>query len=70
MSKISQIKQEIYGIEGGAFQEVCNRYFVRTYGSELHSTGSVGDKTKTKPGRPDSYLVQEDGTYVLAEHDP
>lgn len=67
MSKISQIKQEIYGIEGGAFQEVCNRYLVRTYGGELHSPGSVGDKTKTKPGRPDTYLVQEDSTYVLAE---
>lgn len=67
MSKFSLIKQEIYGIEGGAFQEVCNRYLVRVYGGELHSPGSVGDKTKTKPGRPDTYLVQKDSTYVLAE---
>jgi hypothetical protein len=67
MSKQLMIKQELYGIEQGEFQEVCNRYLLKNYGGELHSPGTMGDKNKTKPGKPDTYLVQADNTYVIAE---
>jgi hypothetical protein len=67
MSKYLMIKQALYGIEQGEFQEVCNRYLVKNYGGELHSPGTVGDKNKTKPGKPDTYLVQQNSTYIIAE---
>ena len=61
------IKQAIYGIEQGEFQEVCNRYLLKNYGGELHSPGTMGDKSKTKPGKPDTYITYADQSYIVAE---
>lgn len=67
MSKYSQISQALYSIEQGRFQRLCNNYLQKNFGGELHSPGSVEDKDKTRPGKPDTYLVQDDGSYILAE---
>ncbi|SHN26069.1 ATP-binding protein [Mucilaginibacter sp. OK098] len=67
MSLYDLLKQKLYGIEEGAFQEVCNNYLLKTFGGTLESPGAMEDKTKTRTGRPDTFLAQDDGTYILAE---
>ncbi|MFA6071829.1 MAG: hypothetical protein WC810_24910 [Janthinobacterium sp.] len=67
MSKSLLIRQALHGIEQGEFQDVCNYYLGKIYGGELHSPGSVEEKNKTRPGKPDTYIVLDDGRYILAE---
>lgn len=67
MSKYDQLKQKINGLEQADFQQVSNNYLLKRYGGRLESPGTMDSKTKTRKGKPDTYLVQDDGSYIIAE---
>ncbi|NHA05463.1 ATP-binding protein [Mucilaginibacter sp. HC2] len=67
MSKYSWISHELYANEGGKFQRVCNYYLKKMFRGVQFTPGSEEDTDKTRPGRPDSYIVLDEGGYILTE---
>ncbi len=66
MSKINKIQQAIKELEGGGFQKLFDAYLFKKYNfSNLQTLGvQVGTNKPTK-GIPDSYVVLENGNYIL-----
>lgn len=67
MSNYSLLQNAIFGIDAGKFQKVCEFYMQSNYKGEFAAPGSVENKDKTRPGRPDIYWVLENGKFVIAE---
>jgi hypothetical protein len=49
-------------------KHVCNAYLTQTYSGHLQSPGTVIGKEKTRKGRPDAFLLQDNGRYILGEY--
>lgn len=65
MSKLTEIKNIINQLDGGAFQNLCDAYlYSRGYGSG-YSLGMKTGTDKTAKGNPDTYFLNADGKYVF-----
>lgn len=66
MSKINIIQNAIKELEGGSFQKLFDAYLYKKYKYTNIQTLGVQDGTnKTTKGTPDSYVVEDDGKYIL-----
>lgn len=68
MSRLIAIKQAVRALNQARFQLICDRYLESQYGGDIQSIGTVDDKDKTRPGKPDGYLQLPDGQYILGEY--
>src|SRR5690554_3934932 len=68
MSKVNQIENAIYQIEGGMFQKLCDSYISMREKKQITSTGSQDGTNKPIKGTPDSYYTKENGHFVFIEH--
>jgi hypothetical protein len=68
MSRLIAIKQAVRALNQARFQLICDRYLESQYGGDIQSVGTVDDKEKTRPGKPDGYLQFPDGQYILGEY--
>jgi len=59
MSKINEIQNGLLEIESGNFQKLCEAYFFEQ-GYKVISYGSVLGSNKTRKGKPDLYIIQDD----------
>lgn len=65
MSKLTDIKNRIDQLDGGAFQNLCDSYLAyRGYGSG-YSLGMNTGTDKTAKGSPDTYFLTADKRYVF-----
>lgn len=67
MSKYNKIQEELLRTDQATFQQICNAYFNYSFPGYLHSVGSVPAKQKTRRGKPDAYVYQKNGKYILSE---
>lgn len=69
MSTVVQIKNKIYQLGPGEFQNFCDELLTKMdqYG-RIVSLGMKAGTNKTTKGTPDTYFVRNDGKYVLAEY--
>lgn len=69
MAYINDIQQAILQLEGGAFQKLFDRYLMKKYKfKNIQSLGvQVGTNKPTK-GVPDSYVVTDEGNYILINY--
>ncbi|MFQ8704770.1 MAG: hypothetical protein ACLR9T_01800 [Thomasclavelia sp.] len=66
MSKINTIQNAIKELEGGSFQKLFDAYLYKKYKFTNIQTLGVQDGTnKTTKGTPDSFVVEDDGKYIL-----
>ena len=66
MGKINVIQNAIRELEGGSFQKLFDAYLYKKYKFTNIQTLGVQDGTnKTTKGTPDSFVVEDDGKYVL-----
>lgn len=66
MGKINAIQNAIKELEGGSFQKLFDAYLYKKYKFNNIETLGVQDGTnKTTKGTPDSFVVDEDGKYIL-----
>ncbi|MCM1048763.1 MAG: hypothetical protein NC433_10085 [Clostridiales bacterium] len=66
MSKINVIQNAIKELEGGSFQKLFDAYLYKKYRFKNIQTLGVQDGTnKTTKGTPDSFVLENDGKYVL-----
>ena len=66
MSRFLKVQQGILGLGPGEYQRFCSDYIVKKKGyRNMLDIGSKEGTSKTTRGIPDSYNVNEDGTYSL-----
>lgn len=66
MGKINVIQNAIKELEGGSFQKLFDAYLYKKYKFNNIQTLGVQDGTnKTTKGTPDSFVVEDDGKYIL-----
>ena len=66
MSKFVKIQQGILGLGPGEYQRFCADYIIKKKSyKNMHDNGSKEGTNKTTKGIPDSYNINEDGTYSL-----
>ena len=66
MSKINVIQNAIKELEGGSFQKLFDAYLYKKYKFKNIQTLGVQDGTnKSTKGTPDSFVLEEDGNYIL-----
>lgn len=66
MSKINIIQNAIKELEGGSFQKLFDAYLYKKYKFKNIQTLGVQDGTnKTTKGTPDSFVIGDDGKYIL-----
>ena len=66
MSKINIIQNAIKELEGGSFQKLFDTYLYKKYKFTNIQTLGVQDGTnKTTKGTPDSFVIEDDGKYIL-----
>ena len=66
MSKFLKVQQGILGLGPGEYQRFCADYIIKKKGyKSMHDIGSKEGTNKTTIGIPDSYNINEDGTYSL-----
>lgn len=65
MSKLTDIKQKILQLDGGAFQELCDAYLYRLGYVNVLSLGMKSGTMKTTKGIPDTYFLDSGGKYIF-----
>lgn len=66
MSKFLKVQQGILGLGPGEYQRFCADYIIKKKGyKNMHDIGSKEGTNKTTIGIPDSYNINENGTYSL-----
>ncbi|MEG0835979.1 MAG: ATP-binding protein, partial [Christensenellaceae bacterium] len=66
MTKINQIQSAILSLGPGAYQKLMDAYLVKKFGFDNISTyGSHDGTDKTTRGTPDSFVLCEDGRFIL-----
>ena len=66
MPKFLKVQQGILGLGAGEYQRLCADYIIKKKGfKNMHDIGSKEGTNKTTIGIPDSYNVNDDGTYSL-----
>lgn len=68
MSKLTEIKDKIKQLEGGAFQELCDALLTRCGYRNIVGYGSQPGTQKTTPGNPDTYFITDTGKYVFVAY--
>lgn len=66
MSKINYIQQGITQLEGGAFQRIFDAYLIKKYKfKNIQTLGVQTGTNKPTKGTPDSYVLNDDGSFTL-----
>ncbi|MFF2885569.1 hypothetical protein [Paenibacillus sp. NPDC057967] len=65
MSKLTDIKQKILQLDGGAFQELCDAYLFKLGYENVLSLGMKSGTMKTTKGIPDTYFHDPSGKYIF-----
>lgn len=65
MSKLTDIKQRIRQLEGGAFEDLCNAYLYKLGYENITSLGTKPGTLKTTKGIPDTYFIDSGEKYVF-----
>ncbi|HNX28749.1 MAG TPA: ATP-binding protein [Syntrophomonadaceae bacterium] len=65
MPKLTDIKQKILQLEGGAFQELCDAYLCASGYTSILSFGMKSGTMKTTKGIPDTYFLNSRNKYIL-----
>lgn len=68
MSKLTDIKDKIKRLEGGAFQEFCDAYLSRKGYKEIFELGMQSGTMKTTTGNPDTYFKNKSGKYIFVAY--
>lgn len=68
MSKLTNIKDKIIQLEGGAFQEFCDHYLVRKGYEGIFELGMKSGTMKTTTGNPDTYFKGKSGKYIFVAY--
>jgi hypothetical protein len=65
MSKLTDIKQKILQLDGGAFQELCDAYLFKLGYENGLSLGTKSGTMKTTKGIPDTYFLDPSEKYIF-----
>jgi len=65
MSKLTDIRQKILQLDGGAFQELCDAYLSKSGYENILSLGTKSGTTKTTKGIPDTYFFNSREKYIF-----
>jgi hypothetical protein len=65
MSKLTDIKQKILQLDGGAFQELCDVYLSKLGYTGIMALGMKSGTNKTTRGIPDTYFIKSGYKYIL-----
>lgn len=66
MSKINEIENAIIELEGGKFQKLLDAYLYKKYDfSNIQPLGVQTGTDKPTKGTPDSFVLTDDGKYIL-----
>lgn len=66
LSYVNLIQSEIMQLEGGAFQKLFDEYLYRKYNfKNIQPLGVQTATNKPTKGVPDTYVLSDDGTYIL-----
>ena len=69
MSNINLIQSKILELEGGAFQKLFDEYLYKKYRfKNIQTLGVQTGTNKTTKGIPDSYVLDDDGKYILINY--
>ena len=69
MSKVSHIQSEIIKLEGGAFQRLFDEYLYKKYKfKNIQTLGVQTGTNKPTKGIPDSFVLDDDGKYILINY--
>ncbi len=69
MSKENHIQNAIMQLEGGAFQKLFDLYLYKKYKfRNIQTLGVQAGTNKTTKGTPDSYVITDDGKYILINY--
>ncbi|MCR5608174.1 MAG: hypothetical protein K6G26_03845 [Lachnospiraceae bacterium] len=69
MSNVNLIQSKIMQLEGGAFQKLFDAYLYKKYNfRNIQSLGVQTATNKTTKGTPDTYVLSEDGKYILINY--
>lgn len=68
MSKLTDIKDKIKQLEGGAFQELCDQYLTRKGYDGIFELGMKSGTMKTTTGNPDTYFKSKSGKYIFVAY--
>src|SRR5699024_10630511 len=65
MSKLTDIKNRINQMDGGAFQNLCDAYLSYKGYRNVYSLGMNTGTDKTAKGNPDTYFLTAENKYVF-----
>lgn len=66
---IVKIESALRSINDATFQRLCDRFlWMKLYPDTFCATGTVIAKDKTKRGTPDTFFIDKDGLYIMAEY--
>lgn len=66
MSKVLDIQNKILQLSGGEFERLFDAYVYKKYSfSNIQTLGVQTGTNKTTKGTPDSYVLNDDGKYIL-----
>ncbi len=69
MSNINFIQSKILELEGGAFQKLFDEYLYKKYGfKNIQTLGVQTGTNKPTKGVPDSFVLADDGKYILINY--
>ncbi len=69
MSNVNLIQSKITQLEGGAFQSLFDEYLYKKYKfTNIQTLGVQTATNKPTKGTPDSYVLTEDGMYILINY--
>lgn len=68
MANIESIKQKIFQLDAGSFQNLCDSYLYKIGYPNIVSLGGEAGTRKTTPGTPDTYFIASNGKYVFVEY--
>lgn len=69
MSNINLIQNKIMQLEGGAFQKLFDEYLYKKYKfKNIQTLGAQTGTNKPTKGIPDSYVLTDNGKYILINY--
>ena len=68
MNKSNLIKRKILELEGGRFQRLCDDWLYKKGYKNLNPIGMMTVTDRVTTGTPDSLILEDDGSYIFAEH--
>ena len=69
MSNVNLIQSKIMQLEGGAFQKLFDQYLYKKYKfKNIQTLGVQTGTNKPTKGTPDSYVLTDDGKYILINY--